>query len=119
MPPSRPPGPPHDGAGRRPDETGASRADPLPPRGGVVAPRLERAIPVGAALTVLGYIVSRTIGLPQITNHVGHWADPWGTASLVVEAALILLAARARLAVVRLPRIRVGTWRGVHMSRPR
>ncbi|HET7529763.1 MAG TPA: multicopper oxidase domain-containing protein [Mycobacteriales bacterium] len=80
---------------------------------------VERSAAVVAALTITGYVASRSIGLPQIPDHVGHWADPWGTASLVVETALVLLAARARLAGVRLPRVRVRTWKGVNMSRPR
>src|SRR3954462_12751982 len=62
---------------------------------------VERGVAAVAGVTIAGYLWSRTIGLPQISNHVGDWADPYGTASLVVEAALIVLAARARLAAVR------------------
>ncbi|HET6817327.1 MAG TPA: multicopper oxidase domain-containing protein [Mycobacteriales bacterium] len=80
---------------------------------------LDRTVAAASVATVIGYVLSRTVGLPQIPDHVGHWADSWGTASVAVETALVLLAARTRLAVVRLPRIRVRTWKGVHMSRPR
>ena len=79
--------------------------------------RLAAAV---CALTIAGYLVSRTIGLPQIPDHVGHWADPWGTASLVVEAALVVAVfphvftrVRARL------RPSMPVWRGVRMNRPR
>jgi spore coat protein A, manganese oxidase len=80
---------------------------------------LERGIAAGSLATVIGYVASRSVGLPQLHSHLGHWVDSWGTASLVVETALVLLAARTRLATVRLPRVRVRTWKGVHMSRPR
>ncbi|HKP90649.1 MAG TPA: hypothetical protein VJT75_11845 [Thermoleophilaceae bacterium] len=49
---------------------------------------------------LVGYVVSRSpIGLPQIEDHRGHWADPYGTASVVCEALLLGLslgAVRAR-----------------------
>ena len=51
---------------------------------------------------ILGYIYSRTIGLPQLDDHVGHWRDSVGTASLVFEASLIGLS---------LPALRVRTLR--------
>jgi hypothetical protein len=50
----------------------------------------------------VGYLWSRSIGLPQIEDHVGHWADPFGTASLVFEATLLALCfASVRAAVMR------------------
>ena len=55
------------------------------------------AFVAGAALcaaTIAGYVLSRTVGLPQIEDHVGMWADPVGIASLVCEAGVIALAAR-------------------------
>ena len=74
---------------------------------------VETAAAIASALTVAGYVVSRSIGLPQIHDHIGHWADPWGTASLVIEATLIVFA-------LRMPRVRlVPAWRGVQMNRPR
>jgi hypothetical protein len=47
-----------------------------------------------AALTIVGYVLSRSVGLPQIEDHVGMWWDPWGVASIVCEAAFIALAVR-------------------------
>jgi FtsP/CotA-like multicopper oxidase with cupredoxin domain len=58
-----------------------------------------------SALTIAAYLYSRSIGLPEIPDHIGHWVDAWGNASLVVEAALVVVALRRFL-----PR-RVRDWR--------
>jgi spore coat protein A len=79
---------------------------------------VEVGAAAAAAATVVGFVWSRTLGLPQIPDHVGQWAEPWGIASLVVETALMALVV-ARNVSVRLPRMRVGSWRGVRMSRRR
>lgn len=42
---------------------------------------------------LLGYLTSRTLGLPGDTGDIGNWSDWVGTVSLAVEAALILLSA--------------------------
>lgn len=42
-----------------------------------------------------GYVVSRTVGLPQLADHVGHWLQAAGALSLVYEAALVVLAVNA------------------------
>jgi FtsP/CotA-like multicopper oxidase with cupredoxin domain len=81
--------------------------------------RVERLAAGLAALTAVGYVVSRTVGLPQIADHVGHWADPWGTAALITETAFVVLAARHRVAALRLPRIALPALRGAPMTRPR
>jgi len=47
-----------------------------------------------AALTIAGYVLSRSVGLPQLEDHVGMWTDPVGIASLVFEATLVGLAAQ-------------------------
>jgi hypothetical protein len=41
---------------------------------------------------LLGYLTSRTLGLPGDTGDIGNWGDWVGTVSLAVEAALILLS---------------------------
>ena len=46
--------------------------------------------PLGA---VVGYILTRTTGLPQATGDIGNWLEPLGLASLFVEGSLIALAA--------------------------
>jgi spore coat protein A len=77
---------------------------------------VDNATAIVSALTIAGYLVSRSsIGLPEIHNHIDHWRDPWGVASLVVEAALVCHAGRKYLPR-RLPRINRGS---AHMSRPR
>lgn len=43
------------------------------------------------AATIVGYVLSRTVGLPQIEDHVGQWTDPIGVSSLVFEAGLVAL----------------------------
>jgi hypothetical protein len=58
------------------------RADPL-------------AWAAGARLSLLvicGYVLSRTVGLPKLRDHVGHWGEPAGIAALVFEGAVIALA---------------------------
>jgi hypothetical protein len=47
-----------------------------------------------AASLMAGYFASRTIGLPKLDSHVGHWRDAAGYASLVFEATLVGLAVR-------------------------
>lgn len=42
---------------------------------------------------LLGYLTSRTLGLPGDTGDIGNWDDWVGTVSLAVEAALALLSA--------------------------
>jgi hypothetical protein len=48
-----------------------------------------------STLTIVGYVLSRSVGLPQIEDHVGMWMDPIGIASLVFEAILVALAVPA------------------------
>jgi hypothetical protein len=56
-----------------------------------------------AAALMVGYFASRTIGLPRLESHVGHWRDAAGSASLLFEALLIGLALpRARFLALRL-----------------
>jgi hypothetical protein len=45
-----------------------------------------------SALTIVGYVLSRTVGLPQLEDHVGMWMDPAGIVSLVCEGTLVVLA---------------------------
>src|SRR4051795_8393828 len=70
---------------------------------GRAAPEVRAISGLVCALTVVGYVLSRTVGLPQIEDHVGQWGDPIGVASLVFEVGLVWLAvhvARARQVVV-------------------
>jgi hypothetical protein len=47
-------------------------------------------LPLGA---LVGYTLTRTVGLPQATGDIGNWAEPLGLASLFVEGSLVALAA--------------------------
>jgi hypothetical protein len=56
-------------------------------------------LPLGA---IGGYVLTRTIGLPQAMGDIGNWTEPLGLASLFVEGGLVtlattVLAGRARL----------------------
>jgi hypothetical protein len=46
-----------------------------------------------AALILLGYLLSRTSGLPMATDDVGEWTEPLGLVSMVVEGLLVCLGA--------------------------
>jgi hypothetical protein len=48
-----------------------------------------------AAAIMLGYVLSRTSGLPDATDDVGNWTEPLGLASLVAEGLVICVAAGA------------------------
>jgi FtsH-binding integral membrane protein len=44
------------------------------------------------ALILLGYVLSRTSGLPDATDDVGEWDEPLGLVSMVVEGLLVCVA---------------------------
>jgi len=46
-----------------------------------------------AAGPIVGYVLSRGPGLPDYTDDIGHWTEPLGLISLVVETILLILAA--------------------------
>jgi hypothetical protein len=48
---------------------------------------------------MLGYLASRTIGLPGDADDVGNWGDWVGLVSLFLEAALIVLSVSMLLAL--------------------
>ena len=52
------------------------------------------ALTVGVALgPLIGFVWSRSIGMPDYTDDKGNWTEPIGVASLIVEGLLLLLAA--------------------------
>jgi hypothetical protein len=64
--------------------------------------RWARPVVLGLALApIVGYVLSRTTGLPGATDDIGDWANPLGIATLAVEGALVVLAAPRRRAVLR------------------
>jgi hypothetical protein len=47
----------------------------------------------GLSLSVLiGFVLSRTTGLPNATGDIGNWGEPLGMASMFVEGTLFVLA---------------------------
>jgi hypothetical protein len=54
------------------------------------------ALPVSA---IVGFILTRTVGLPQATEDIGNWSEPLGLAALFVESALVAVAAYALVAL--------------------
>ena len=54
----------------------------------------------GGAL--LGYVLSRTVGLPGgLTDDIGNWLDTLGVVSIVAEALFVALAGRVLAPVTR------------------
>ena len=54
-------------------------------------------------LAILAYILSRSLGLPQIRDDVGNWAEPLGVVAVAAEAVLLfggLAAASGRLVLM-------------------
>jgi len=44
---------------------------------------------------IIGFTLTRTVGLPQATDDIGNWAEPLGLASLFVEVCLVGVAGAA------------------------
>ena len=59
---------------------------------------------------LVGFVLSRTTGLPSATDDVGNWGEPLGMASMFVEGALVLLASAVLIGERRpAPRRRLST----------
>lgn len=50
------------------------------------------AVGVVAVLAVVGYVLSRTVGLPQAGDDVGAWADPLGITAVSCELLMLATA---------------------------
>ncbi len=48
-----------------------------------------------AFATLVGYGLTRTVGLPQSTDDIGNWLEPMGLVSLFTEGTVVLLAGYA------------------------
>lgn len=46
-----------------------------------------------AAVVLICYIISRSVGIPGFTGDMGEWADPRGLASMVAESAVVCVSA--------------------------
>jgi hypothetical protein len=51
-------------------------------------------LPAGA---IVGYVLSRTVGLPLSTDDIGNWSEPLGMASLLVEGTLVAVGGHVLL----------------------
>ncbi len=65
----------------------------------LVATRPSRLVMLAAAaasaLTLVGFVLTRTTGLPNATDDIGNWSEPLGLISILVEAVLVWWALRA------------------------
>lgn len=46
-----------------------------------------------AASTLAGFIIDRTVGMPNATGDIGNWTEPLGLASLFVESLVVAVSA--------------------------
>ncbi|HEY2602355.1 MAG TPA: hypothetical protein VGI67_12425 [Thermoleophilaceae bacterium] len=52
-----------------------------------------------AAATLVGFVLSRTTGLPSDSGDIGNWTEPLGLASMFVEGAVVALAGAAHAVI--------------------
>src|SRR3954466_9631801 len=57
-----------------------------------------------AASAAVGYVLSRTTGLPNATGDIGNWTEPLGLARLFVEGGVVAVAGAAFLVTRQSPR---------------
>ena len=69
-------------------------------------PRAWTAAAALAASVVTGYVLSRTVGLPQSSDDIGNWGEPLGIASLFVEGAVVAVSGAALRGVLPHSRFR-------------
>jgi hypothetical protein len=70
--------------------------------------RWTSAAAIIALAPMIGYVLSRTTGLPGSDDDIGNWTEPLGLASLWVEGAVVLTAASV---LARAPRTATATTR--------
>jgi hypothetical protein len=58
---------------------------------------------VATAATLTAYVLSRTTGLPQASQDIGHWSDSLGLASLFVEGCTLLLGVYKLVTILPAP----------------
>ena len=89
--------------------------------GALLFTRSRLALPAAIALVasaLAGFILNRTVGLPNATADIGNWTEPIGLANMFVEGTILfvaipaqLLAGRAVAAVPRAQALRVAAAR--------
>ncbi len=53
------------------------------------------AAAVLAASAIAGYVINRTVGLPNATGDIGNWTEPLGMAALFIEGCVVALSVAA------------------------
>ena len=74
--------------------------------GAVLFTRSRTAFLAAAGLAgsaAIGYVLSRTTGLPNANGDIGNWTEPLGLASLFVEGSVVAVATAAFLVTRRVP----------------
>ena len=64
----------------------------------------KRAMYASAALAIAvlaGFIINRTVGMPNATEDIGNWGEPLGLASLFVEAITVWVTVRGAVEMHR------------------
>jgi hypothetical protein len=59
-----------------------------------------------AASALVGFVVNRTVGLPNAMDDIGNWTEPLGLASLFVEATTVAVSLAALAATRSLTTVR-------------
>jgi hypothetical protein len=62
------------------------------------------------ALVLIGYILSRTSGLPGFTDDIGEWTEPLGLVSMVFEGLLVCLSTAVLASHARVPEASAHPW---------
>jgi hypothetical protein len=63
-----------------------------------------------SALVLIGYVLSRTSGLPGFNEEIGEWTEPFGLVSLVFEGLLVCLSTAVLASHARVPEASTHPW---------
>lgn len=67
--------------------------------GALLFTRSRLAMPAAIALVasaLIGFLLNRTVGLPNATDDIGNWVEPIGLANMFVEGAILFVAIPAQ-----------------------
>ena len=54
-------------------------------------PRVYLASALLAGAVMVGFVISRTVGLPGSPDDIGNWTEPLGVASMIAEAIVVVV----------------------------
>jgi hypothetical protein len=72
--------------------------------GALLFTRSRLALPAAIALVataLAGFLLNRTVGLPNATGDIGNWTEPIGLANMFVEGTILFVAIPAYLLAAR------------------